>query len=103
MADEALAEFHAAKVEAVLPDIEGWLGDSPALVVDPPRAGLHPRVAAALAGAKIHTVSYVACNPASLGRDGAILAAGGFRMTDLWVVDMFPQTGHVEAVARFSR
>jgi 23S rRNA (uracil1939-C5)-methyltransferase len=97
------AEFHAARVEAVLPNLATWLGERPHLVVDPPRAGLHPKVAAALAEAPIDVLAYVACNPASLGRDAAILAGGGFRMTDLWVVDLFPQTGHVEAVARFSR
>ena len=47
--------------------------------------------------------SAVACAPASLGRDARILEAGALRMTDLYTVDLFPQTGHVEAVARFVR
>ena len=73
------------------------------LVVDPPRAGLHPKVARRLARTAGDRLVYVACNPASLGRDGAVLAEGGWRLTDVWSVDLFPQTGHVELVGRFER
>jgi 23S rRNA (uracil1939-C5)-methyltransferase len=45
----------------------------------------------------------VACNPGSLGRDQPVLEAGGWKLTDVWVVDLFPQTGHVEVVGRFIR
>jgi 23S rRNA (uracil1939-C5)-methyltransferase len=72
------------------------------VVVDPPRSGLHPRVAKWLAGlTTADRLVYVACQPRSLERDRVLLEAGGWRMTDLWTVDMFPQTGHCEAVARF--
>ncbi len=74
------------------------------VVVDPPRSGLHPRAAkwlAQLPGAE--RLVYVACQPASLARDRAVLEAGGWRLTDLWTVDLFPQTGHTEAVGRFVR
>jgi 23S rRNA (uracil1939-C5)-methyltransferase len=73
------------------------------VVVDPPRAGLHPKAVAHLAGLAADTLVYVACNPGSLGRDRPVLEAGGWRMTDLWSVDLFPQTRHVEAIARFVR
>jgi tRNA/tmRNA/rRNA uracil-C5-methylase (TrmA/RlmC/RlmD family) len=72
-------------------------------VVDPPRVGLHPKVAKALAAFDASALVYVACNPGSLGRDGAVLEAGGYRLAELWTVDLFPQTGHVEAVGRFVR
>jgi 23S rRNA (uracil1939-C5)-methyltransferase len=96
------ATFVAAKVEDTLDRIGR---DEPrvAIVVDPPRAGLHPKVAEALAVARADVLVYVACNPASLGRDEPILAKGGWKMDALRVVDLFPQTGHVEAVARFRR
>jgi 23S rRNA (uracil1939-C5)-methyltransferase len=74
-----------------------------ALVVDPPRSGLHPKAASALASMQAEVLVYVACNPASLGRDRAILEAGGWTLDALWTVDLFPQTRHVEAVARFIR
>lgn len=93
--------WHVGAVEAVLPTLR-W--EAPArIVVDPPRAGLHPDAARFLAAQQADVLVYVACNPASLGRDRAVLEAGGWRMTDLWTVDLFPQTRHVEAVGRFTR
>lgn len=93
--------WRAGAVEDVLPEL-----DMPAprrIVVDPPRAGLHPRAARFLAGVDADVLVYVACGPKSLGRDRETLAAGGWKMTDLWSVDLFPQTHHGEAVARFVR
>lgn len=95
------AEYHAGRVEALLDRV--GCGPDDVLVVDPPRAGLHPKVAAHLAAAPAGTLVYVACNPGSLRVDGAALQAGGWRCTDVWMVDLFPQTGHVEVVARFHR
>ncbi len=96
------ATFIVSRVEDVLASITEVEGPR-RLCVDPPRAGLHPRVAKALAEAHAERLVYVACNPESLGRDRVVLEAGGWRMTDLWVVDLFPQTGHVEVVARFDK
>ncbi len=93
------ATFHSGAVEAVVEALGG--GD--VVVVDPPRAGLHPKAARWLAQLDARVLVYVACKPSSLARDAAILAAGGWHMRDLWTVDLFPHTGHVEAVARFVR
>lgn len=96
--------WHAGAMEDALAVLPGPQRAGPRhLVVDPPRAGLHPRVAGALATVDADTLVYVACRPASLGRDRVVLEAGGWRATDLWTVDLFPQTGHVEAVMRFVR
>jgi 23S rRNA (uracil1939-C5)-methyltransferase len=93
--------WYAGAVEEILPAIAI---DRPLkVVVDPPRAGLHPRAVQHLAGLSADTLVYVACNPGSLGRDRPMLEAGGWRITDLWSVDLFPQTPHVEAIARFVR
>lgn len=73
------------------------------VVVDPPRAGLHPKVTKALAAGQWGSLVYVACHAASLGRDAALLRAGGWILAELWTVDLFPQTGHLEQVARFVR
>ncbi len=94
--------YIAARVEDALDALELQTGKR-TLVVDPPRAGLHPKVAKALAAASAEVLVYVACNPASLGRDREALEAGGWRMTALWTVDLFPQTGHIEVVGRFER
>ena len=93
------ARFISGPVEEVA---EGLVAD--ALVVDPPRAGLHPKASRWLADLEVATtLVYVACNPASLARDREILEAGGWRLEDVWCVDLFPQTGHMEAVGRFVR
>ena len=72
------AEFHAGPVEHVLPGL--GLGMDAKVVVDPPRAGLHPKAAAFLAQHAASELVYVACGPASLGRDRALLGpvAGAF-------------------------
>jgi len=95
------ATFLAGQVEAVVPQLE--LGPDVRFVVDPPRAGLHPKAARFLAAHPAELLVYVACGPASLGRDREVLEAGGWQLTDLWTVDLFPQTHHIEAVARFVR
>lgn len=92
------ARFVQGEVERVAKALEGEV-----VVVDPPRVGLHPDAATWLAALPAQRLVYVACHPPSLGRDRAILEAGGWRLVELWTVDMFPQTGHIEAVARFER
>ncbi|MFT6233703.1 MAG: 23S rRNA (uracil1939-C5)-methyltransferase [Myxococcota bacterium] len=94
------ATFTAGKVEHHL---DSLAVPGAALVVDPPRVGLHPKVAKALATADADELIYVACSPASLGRDAVILQAGHWKLTDLWTVDLFPHTGHIEMVGRFVR
>ena len=71
-------------------------------LLDPPRDGARDAVAplVALAPARI---AYVSCDPESLGRDGRMLVAGGYRLAHVRALDMFPQTSHVEVVARFER
>jgi 23S rRNA (uracil1939-C5)-methyltransferase len=72
------------------------------LLVDPPRTGA-PDVARWARDFGVRTVVYVACDPASLARDGGALKAAGFLPRALQVADMFPQTRHVEAVMSFHR
>ena len=95
------ATYHAGPCEHVVPTLA--LPDSPAVIVDPPRVGLHPDALRFVAGLDARVLVYVACKPSSLLRDGLGLAAAGWRCTDRWAVDLFPQTGHAEVVARFTR
>ncbi len=67
------------------------------VVLDPPRAGIHPDVAAVLLEAAPKRMVYVSCNPASQARDLAILSEK-YRITAVRPVDMFPHTHHVENV-----
>ncbi|HYM80200.1 MAG TPA: 23S rRNA (uracil(1939)-C(5))-methyltransferase RlmD [Candidatus Limnocylindria bacterium] len=79
-------------------------GVQPAVVVvDPPRAGLHPRVVARVTELAPRRVVYVSCNPASLARDVKDFAARGYALAEVTPIDMFPHTPHIECVARLDR
>jgi tRNA/tmRNA/rRNA uracil-C5-methylase (TrmA/RlmC/RlmD family) len=74
-----------------------------AVVLDPPRAGAGRAVVAALAERRPDTIVYVACDPASLARDVALLADQHYGLSQLRAFDLFPHTHHIEAVAVFQR
>jgi 23S rRNA (uracil1939-C5)-methyltransferase len=87
--------------------LRGWARgerpDPPApdvVVVDPPRAGLHPRVVARVTELRPRRVVYVSCNPATFARDLKDFAAGGYALAEVRPFDMFPHTPHIECVAR---
>jgi 23S rRNA (uracil1939-C5)-methyltransferase len=86
-------------VEAALPRLR----DAEVLLLDPPRTGLPRGVAVALAAGAAERVVYVSCEPATLARDLAVLAAGGFSLTRAQAFDLFPQTSHVEVLVRLER
>ncbi len=69
------------------------------VVLDPPRSGAGREVVAAVAAMAPRAVAYVACDPASLARDVALLAGEGYPLTGIRVIDAFPMTHHVECVA----
>ena len=78
------------------------LGRFDAAVIDPPRAGAAAQMAE-LAASSIRRVIAVSCNPATLGRDSAMLASAGFRLSTVHPVGQFRWSTHVEAVAVFDR
>ncbi|MGH7729522.1 MAG: 23S rRNA (uracil(1939)-C(5))-methyltransferase RlmD [Vulcanimicrobiaceae bacterium] len=67
--------------------------------LDPPRKGSDEATLGALVLARVPRIWYLSCNPATLARDLAILRAGGYALEFVQPFDMFPQTGHVEALA----
>jgi len=75
------------------------LGKTQVVFLDPPRKGSDPATLEALIEAKVPQVWYLSCNPATLARDLAQLIAGGYRLQRVQPFDMFPQTGHIEALA----
>ena len=72
------------------------------IILDPPRAGIHPDVARVILDAAPERIVYVSCNPASQARDLSLLAAH-YRITAVQPVDMFPHTHHVENVCALTR
>jgi 23S rRNA (uracil1939-C5)-methyltransferase len=72
-------------------------------VVDPPRSGLGERVARLLSTLGAPRVIYVSCDPATLARDLVLLLAAGYRVEQVHLVDLFPQTYHLESVVHLVR
>lgn len=88
-------EFLQGKVELRMKKIE----DQPNIVVlDPPRAGLHPEVVSRLLELKPQRIIYVSCDPGTLARDLGALTQGEYTVSSVQPVDMFPWTSHVECV-----
>lgn len=72
-------------------------------VVDPPRGGLGERVARGLATLGAPRVTYVSCDPATLARDLVIVLGAGYRVERVHLIDMFPQTYHIESVVQLAK
>ncbi|NKQ10991.1 23S rRNA (uracil(1939)-C(5))-methyltransferase RlmD [Pseudomonas sp. SST3] len=96
------AHFYRADLSKPLADAQWADGGFAAVLLDPPRDGALELVRQmATLGAR--RVVYVSCNPATLARDAAELARQGYELKRVGVLDMFPQTAHVEAMALFER
>jgi 23S rRNA (uracil1939-C5)-methyltransferase len=91
--------FYHADLSADLSD-EKWLGKIDKLLLDPARAGAFESLQW-LQKMKPKKVVYVSCNPASLARDSSVLLSQGYQLKQLSLIDMFPQTHHIEAMALF--
>jgi 23S rRNA (uracil1939-C5)-methyltransferase len=73
------------------------------IVADPPRAGLGKTVVNRLIELRPPQLSIVACDPATLSRDLPLLAAAGYRIERMSLIDLFPQTYHLETVVSLKR
>jgi 23S rRNA (uracil1939-C5)-methyltransferase len=93
-----------ANVKAVRASTEQYLENAAGklraelVVVDPPRSGLGARVIKGLVKLKAPRITYVSCDPATLSRDLARLLQSGYRVKEAHLVDLFPQTYHLESV-----
>ena len=96
-------EYHVANLFETTPESLAALGHLDGMLIDPPREGAVALVNA-IGTDGPRTIVYVSCNPATLARDAAILVAQkGYRLRGAGVVNMFPQTSHVESIALFER
>ena len=72
-------------------------------LVDPPRTGLGKDGVSTLLSAGPSRIVYMSCDPATLARDVAALVEGGYELKKLKVLDMFPQTAHIETLVFLGR
>jgi 23S rRNA (uracil1939-C5)-methyltransferase len=85
----------------VLSQIEGSVD---VLVLDPPRAGCAEAAIEAMANLRPDRIVYISCEPSGLARDvNRFCAAGRYTLVEVALVDMFPQTYHIEAVVKLER
>lgn len=96
-------DFAVGEAEKIIPwwKAQGITAD--VMVVDPPRKGCDEALLQTMIEMKPKRIVYVSCNPATLARDLKILEAGGYATKEVQPVDMFPHTGHCEAVVLMSR
>ncbi len=91
--------FLCGDILKLLPQTE----DAPRVVIlDPPRAGMHPKLVGPLLNLKPKRIVYVSCNPATLARDLALMKAN-YALVEVQPVDLFPHTPHIEVVAKLER
>jgi 23S rRNA (uracil1939-C5)-methyltransferase len=98
------ARFFAGDVRLVMRELLEKSGKPDVVVVDPPRAGLSQKVVRRIIEAEAQRIVYVSCNPTTLAPNARQLVDdGGYRLSAVRPVDMFPQTPHIECVALLER
>ena len=88
--------------ELLTPELFTAQGHPDIMVTDPPRAGMHPKACQVLGNSGVRRIVYVSCNPLSLARDLAILQST-YRVVTIQVVDLMPQSHHVETIVVMDR
>ena len=81
--------------EAYLSSVAGTLKPD-LIVLDPPRAGLSEEVTAQVSRLAPGEIVYVSCDPATLARDLKQFTSGGWKIAEMHLIDLFPQTFHIE-------
>jgi 23S rRNA (uracil1939-C5)-methyltransferase len=96
--------FMLGDLKEKIVDDTGWLaehGFPTVMIIDPPRAGMHPKVVGRIREMHPGRIVYVSCNPATQARDLKTLCGdGAYTIDRVQPVDMFPHTMHVENVVR---
>ena len=91
---------HVSLYEAPAADVLSRINFNPEVIlVDPPREGLDEQTMAGVLAQSARHLVYVSCDPATLARDAKRLVSGGYRLEEITLFDMFPQTYHIESVS----
>ncbi len=97
-----LADLDGARI--VRSDVRRWHPSAADVVVaDPSRQGLGAEVVPRIGATGASALALVSCDPGALGRDAGLLAADGWRLGSVRLVDLFPHTSHVEVVTGWIR
>jgi tRNA/tmRNA/rRNA uracil-C5-methylase (TrmA/RlmC/RlmD family) len=91
-------KIHTGDVEKILPRFSR----ADVVILDPPRDGAKKNVIASLVECKPRAIVYVACDPAALARDSALLRDANYTLEKIRAFDLFPMTHHIECVALFT-
>lgn len=98
---EGAVEFYAADVGKFLREHPEFIGHINTIILDPPRAGIAPKTLQKVIDLGAKNIVYVSCNPSTQARDADSLRKAGYDMEKISLVDQFPHTGHIEAIAKF--
>lgn len=94
---------HVKVVEAPVEREVGRLREADLIFLDPPRAGARREVITAVGEKAKERVAYLSCDPVTFARDASRLIASGWRLSTLDLLDLFPNTHHVETLSSFER
>ncbi len=104
----AMAKKNLSYTKFITDSVENWAkGVKPnsfdTVVVDPPRSGLSSEAIMAILKIKPRKIIYTSCDTVTLSRDSSLLLQGGYKLQNLSLFDLYPQTSHIEAVALMSK
>jgi 23S rRNA (uracil1939-C5)-methyltransferase len=96
-------EFYASDVNKFLSEYPEYQNKIGTIVIDPPRAGISKKALKRVVELNANRIVYVSCNPSTQARDMEILFEAGYQLKKISLVDQFPHTAHIEAVALFTK
>lgn len=96
-------KFFAADVGKFLNLHPEYAGKIDTIILDPPRAGIAPKTLLKVIALDADSIVYISCNPATQARDAETLEQHGYKTTKISLVDQFPHTSHIEAIAVFKK
>lgn len=96
-------EFYAADVGKFLKEFPHYEGKIDTIVLDPPRAGIAPKTLLKVIQLDADRIVYISCNPSTQARDIKTLEEHGYKTKKISLVDQFPHTSHIEAIALFEK
>ncbi|MDC0098920.1 MAG: 23S rRNA (uracil(1939)-C(5))-methyltransferase RlmD [Crocinitomicaceae bacterium] len=96
-------DFYAADVGKFLKEYPHYKEKITTIILDPPRAGIAPKTLLKVIELGAKNIVYISCNPSTQARDTETLLKEGYKLEKMSLVDQFPHTGHIEAIAKYKK